>query len=122
MKHILLIGAAIAAMTAQAEAGNLTAVDGTASWKSTQCAVPVRPANLPGDAEEDANVLNEHVVLYNQYTARVKAYMECVRREAEADIANAQHAAVTEAQRAIQFAREENDKVRAQLQKDQKPK
>lgn len=124
MQRILLIGAAaIAILAPQVQAGSLTANDGQANWKSTQCVVPVRPASLKdSDAEYNANELNEKIVQYNQYTAQVQAYMECVRQEAQSDVSTAQQAAFAEAERAIQFAREENDKVRAQFKPEDNKK
>ncbi len=115
----LLLSAAVLALTPAAQAGNLNYVDGRSSWTSTMCTHPARPASLAAHPDTEANDLNEQVNAYNKYTIQVQAYMECLSREAERDIAGAQQTVTGEAQKSMKAAQGELKQIQAQLQQNE---
>ena len=77
---IVFILAALAATSAQA-----AKLYDDVSWKSTQCAEPSPPADLPGNPETPADQMNASVVAYDNYSRQSRAYMDCLASEATHD-------------------------------------
>lgn len=88
MKRILAAAALASAAVAAAglaHAGELYAT----GWKPTGCAEPVPPAR----DVTDATSLNFSIARYNDYVGQVNAFNDCVRAEAERDMAAIRSAA-----------------------------
>ncbi len=85
------------AFHAGAVAGEVRYENGAGSWTPTECTRPVAPVFRA----EDATALNQFVLRYNEFAAAVELYNNCLRAEAERDMAGANNAvqrALTEAQ------------------------
>lgn len=113
--HTLILGAVLLTATTGAQAGNLTFGEGKGAWQSTMCTHPARPAALANDPDADANNLNEQINAYNVYTGQIQAYLDCISREAERDIAGSQQTVSAEAHKAIAAAQGELGQIQAQL-------
>ncbi len=81
MKIILAILATIIAAS-PAMAGTLTHSNGKTVWESTGCQQPAKPMFGTGSAD----MLNANMEAYNTYAQLVQDYLQCVTREANADM------------------------------------
>lgn len=111
-----LIGALF--VVAPAFAGEVAMNNGQTIWKSTQCAGPAVPSALSGiDSESSATDINTRIAQYNEYTKLVKAYMECLSKEAEGDSGLAANSIISAAQNEIADVRRRADALGAQFKK-----
>ena len=65
-----------------ATAGTLTYNNGATKWESTACQQPAKPMFGTGGAD----MLNANMEAYNTYGQLVQDYLQCVTREANADM------------------------------------
>lgn len=85
ISSLALITAALIAVPAVA--GTMTYNDGATKWESTGCTPPSKPmfANTTS-GDKQANTLNANNEAYNEWTRSVQAYLQCVAKEANADM------------------------------------
>ena len=89
MRFVLAFCASAALLgSAVAVAGEVSYADGVGSWASTGCTRPATPVFTPGDA----TALNQFVLEYNAFAGAVERYNDCLRAEAERDMAGANDA------------------------------
>ncbi|MDD3371587.1 MAG: hypothetical protein PHE27_07165 [Alphaproteobacteria bacterium] len=107
-----LLAAALLLAATPALAGNLDFENGDAVWRSSRCERPVAPKpDMKITPEIRGNDLNALIAQRNAYTEKVQAYMDCVGNEAENDQMVIGQAISTGAQKEIDEARAEVDKV-----------
>lgn len=79
--YILLAWGIFAFMNAPS-AGTISYTDGKTEWTSTGCVQPTAPQFAQGDTA----AMNRNTEAYNAYTKAVETYLQCLAREANADM------------------------------------
>ena len=106
MIRTLFAASAALALTATAQAGEITMVDGEFTW-TTSCPRPVAPFVRRGDPDSQERLMS--------YAAGVQAFVLCMQGEAQGDLDRAQsemHQAVqTAVQREVDSANSQMERV-----------
>ncbi len=99
------------------QAGQLSSVEGTGKWMSSECKAPVVPSSVPKDSEMPANELNTVIAAHNTFVKEAKIYMDCISKEAEHDAATMSQLIIDEASMKLKKMQDEIKKSEASLPK-----